>query len=61
VKPTPGDWPRCSSAVFYQDAAAAIQWMCAAFGFEGSIKVEGEHGRIVHSEITYGVPQLWRA
>jgi len=54
MKPTPKDWPRFSSAVFYQDAAAAIPWLCNAFGFEVRLKVEGEGGRIEHSELTYG-------
>lgn len=54
VKPAPGDWPRCSSSVFYQDAVAAIDWLCDAFGFEVRIKVEGNNGRIEHSELTYG-------
>jgi uncharacterized glyoxalase superfamily protein PhnB len=53
MKPPPSDWPRCSSAVFYQDAAAAIEWLCDAFGFQVRIKVVGEHGRIEHSELTY--------
>jgi hypothetical protein len=34
VTPTPSDWPRYSSAVFYQHAVAAIEWLCAAFGPE---------------------------
>ncbi len=34
MKPTPKDWPRLSSAVFYRDAAAAIDWLCAAFDFQ---------------------------
>ena len=54
MKPTPSDWPRISSAVFYQDAAAAINWLHDAFGFQVRIKVEGEDGRILHSELTYG-------
>jgi uncharacterized glyoxalase superfamily protein PhnB len=54
VKPTPSGWPRCSSAVFYQDAAAAIKWLCDAFGFAIRIKVEGKDGRIEHSELSYG-------
>lgn len=33
MKPTPSDWPRCSSSLFYLDAAAAIDWLCDAFGF----------------------------
>jgi uncharacterized glyoxalase superfamily protein PhnB len=54
MNPTPADWPRFSSAVFYRDAAAAIDWLCNAFGFEVRIKVEGDNGRIEHSELTYG-------
>jgi uncharacterized glyoxalase superfamily protein PhnB len=54
VKPTPSDWPRCSSAVFYQDAAASINWLCDAFGFGVRLKIEGKDGRIEHSELTYG-------
>jgi uncharacterized glyoxalase superfamily protein PhnB len=54
MKPAPPDWPRLSSAVTYQDAAAAIDWLCKAFGFEVRIKIEGEGGRIEHSELTYG-------
>ena len=54
MKPTPPGWPRISSAVYYDDAAAAIDWLCNAFGFEVRLKVEGEGGRIEHSELTYG-------
>jgi uncharacterized glyoxalase superfamily protein PhnB len=54
VKPSPSDWPRFTSAVIYQDAVAAIDWLCNAFGFEVRLKVEGEGGRIEHSELTYG-------
>jgi uncharacterized glyoxalase superfamily protein PhnB len=54
LQPTPSDWPRCSSAVYYQDAAGAIQWLCDAFGFTVRIKIEGKNGRIEHSELTFG-------
>jgi uncharacterized glyoxalase superfamily protein PhnB len=54
VKPTPKGWPRISSALFYDDPAAAIDWICRAFGFEVRLKVEGEGGRIEHSELEYG-------
>jgi uncharacterized glyoxalase superfamily protein PhnB len=54
MKPTPAGWPRISSAAFYEDAAAAIDWLCSAFGFEVRIKIEGEGGRIEHSELTFG-------
>ena len=54
MKPTPPGWPRISSALYYDDAGAAIAWLCAAFGFEVRIKIEGEGGQIAHSELTYG-------
>jgi uncharacterized glyoxalase superfamily protein PhnB len=54
MKPPPKDWPRLSSALFYDDAAAAIDWLCRAFGFKVRLKVEGEGGAIVHSELELG-------
>jgi uncharacterized glyoxalase superfamily protein PhnB len=51
---TPQGWPRISSAIFYDDAAAAIDWLCRAFGFEVRLKVEGDNGRIEHSELVFG-------
>jgi uncharacterized glyoxalase superfamily protein PhnB len=53
-KPAPPGWPRISSAIFYDDAAHAIDWLCEAFGFEVRLRVEGEGGRIEHSELTFG-------
>jgi uncharacterized glyoxalase superfamily protein PhnB len=50
----PAGWPRISSAVFYQDSVKAIEWLCGAFGFELRLKVEGEGGRIEHSELVFG-------
>ena len=38
----------------YRDALAAIDWLCRAFGFEVRLKVEGDGGRIEHSELTFG-------
>jgi uncharacterized glyoxalase superfamily protein PhnB len=54
MKPTPPGWPRISSALIYPDAAKAIDWLCHAFGFEVRLKVEGDGGRIEHSELVYG-------
>src|SRR5690349_2997414 len=54
MKEAPKGWPRISSSLFYDDAATAIDWLCRAFGFEVRLKVEGEGGRIEHSELTYG-------
>src|SRR6185436_20159965 len=54
MKPSPTGWPRISSALYYEDASKAIDWLCKAFGFEVRIKIEGEGGRIEHSELVYG-------
>lgn len=54
MNPPPKGWPRISSALFYDDAAAAIDWLCQTFGFEVRLKVEGEGGRIEHSELVFG-------
>lgn len=53
-KPPPLGWPRISSAIFYDNPARAIDWLCEAFGFEVRLKVEGVGGRIEHSELTLG-------
>lgn len=54
MKPAPENFPRLTSAVIYQDAVKAIDWLCDAFGFELRLKVEGDDGQIIHSELTYG-------
>lgn len=54
MKALPAGWPRISSSVFYEDAGAAIDWLCRVFGFEVRLRVEGEDGRIEHSELVYG-------
>ena len=54
TKPPPGDWPRMSSSIFYQDAAGAIDWLCRAFGFQVRLRIEGDDGSILHSELEYG-------
>lgn len=54
MKPPPPDWPRLSCSLFYRDAARMIDWLCRAFGFELRLKVEGDGGRVEHSELTFG-------
>ena len=41
--------------------AAAIDWLCNAFGFEVRLKVEGDGGRIEHSELVFGEASSWSA
>ena len=54
MKPAPKGWPRVSCSFYYQDASKAIDWLCKAFGFEVRLKVEGEGGKIEHSELVFG-------
>jgi uncharacterized glyoxalase superfamily protein PhnB len=51
MRPPPAGWPRLSSAVFYVDAAAAIDWLCRAFGFTVELRVDGEGGQVEHSQL----------
>ncbi len=41
-------------ALQYRDAAAAIEFLCRAFGFEKKAVYEGEGGAIAHAELTLG-------
>ena len=43
-----------SASLAYDHAGAAIDWLCKAFGFEVQLKVEGDNGTIVHSELVLG-------
>jgi uncharacterized glyoxalase superfamily protein PhnB len=41
-------------ALRYRDAAAAIDWLCKAFGFREKMVVRAPDGRIAHAELTLG-------
>ena len=38
----------------YDDAEAAIEWLCAAFGFQRRLVVPGPDGQVMHSELSVG-------
>jgi len=50
----PDDWPQLSSALYYDDAGAAIDFLCKAFGFEVRLRIDGEGGKVEHSELVIG-------
>jgi uncharacterized glyoxalase superfamily protein PhnB len=54
ASPLPRGYPRISSSLAYDNSAAAIDWLCKAFGFEVSLRVDGEAGAVVHSELVIG-------
>lgn len=37
----------------YEDAPAAIEWLCRAFGFEKHLVAPGEDGLINHAQLTF--------
>ncbi|MBK3340088.1 VOC family protein [Burkholderia pseudomallei] len=46
--------PSLSSAVFYRDSRAALEWLERAFGFARGIVVRDAQGRIAHAELSFG-------
>jgi uncharacterized glyoxalase superfamily protein PhnB len=38
----------------YRDAAAAVEWLCQAFGFEKHLVVPDEDGAIAHAQLVFG-------
>ena len=38
----------------YDDAPAAIDWLCRAFGFERHLVVPGEGGTVAHAQLVFG-------
>jgi uncharacterized glyoxalase superfamily protein PhnB len=53
-KNPPKGWPRIASSAAYENANQAIDWLCKAFGFEVRLKIDGEGGRVEHSELVLG-------
>ncbi len=48
---TPSD---IQTSLTYDDAPAAIEWLCRAFGFTKRFVVPGANGRVEHSELSLG-------
>lgn len=42
----------------YDDAPAALEWLCQAFGFEQRMVVRGEDGSILHAQLAFGSGML---
>ena len=38
----------------YRDAPAAIEWLCATFGFEKHLVVPNDDGTIAHAQLAFG-------
>ncbi len=49
-----GTRPTITPGLLYHDAAAAIEWLCRAFGLQKRLVVPGEEGRIAHAHLVFG-------
>jgi uncharacterized glyoxalase superfamily protein PhnB len=46
--------PTFTTALFYKDPLAALQWLEKAFGFERVMVITDAEGKLVHSEMKFG-------
>jgi uncharacterized glyoxalase superfamily protein PhnB len=53
VVETRGDDVNCIPFLTYEDAAAALDWLAAAYAFEPTQVDEGPNGRIAHAEMSF--------
>src|SRR5258706_12996162 len=51
VSNPPNDMPRITPHLFYDDVAAAIDWLVKAFGFEIRLRMTDDDGAVVHGEV----------
>lgn len=47
----PADMPRITPHIFYDDVAAATDWLVNAFGFEVRLRMTNKAGSVVHTEL----------
>lgn len=50
-KNPPENMPRIAPNVFYDDPAAALEWLSKAFAFEARMAMPGPDGKIIHAEM----------
>jgi len=47
----PAKTPRITPYLLYEDVAAAIDWLTAAFGFRERTRIPGPGGKVAHAEM----------
>ncbi len=47
----PANMPRIAPNIFYDDLAAALEWLSKAFGFETRMSMPDDAGNIMHAEM----------
>jgi PhnB protein len=48
------EYPTITPYFYYEDAAAAMDWLVKAFGFEERLRIENDQGRVNHGELKLG-------
>lgn len=51
VSNPPANWPRVIPYLYYEDVAAAMDWLAKAFGFRETERIPGPGGSVVHGEM----------
>ncbi|NRA96314.1 MAG: VOC family protein [Planctomycetes bacterium] len=54
VQNPPEGYARVIPYLLYEDAGAAIDFLCKAFGFEEKLRMDGPDGSIMHAEVAIG-------
>jgi uncharacterized glyoxalase superfamily protein PhnB len=48
------EYPTVTPYLYYEDAAAAMDWLVIAFGFEERMRIEDDQGHVRHGELQLG-------
>jgi PhnB protein len=49
----PENMPRITPYLYYEDVAAALDWLARAFGFRERMRLPGTAGKIMHAEMEW--------
>ena len=49
----PANMPRITPYLYYEDVAAALDWLARAFGFSERMRLAGPDGRVQHAEVEF--------
>ena len=51
VQSPPADMPRITPYLFYEDVAAALDWLTRTFGFRERMRMPDQEGTVTHAEM----------
>jgi len=50
-KNPPENMPRITPYLYYEDVAAALEWLARTFGFRERVRMPGPDGKVMHGEV----------